>query len=275
MLFRARPEAHCSTCCPGTVADVAPLANRPAIVRYGVDLIKKGPRVGMSALPMSLVRHRTNFLPEIWLSSRHQCAGRLMMTRGLRLPSVRTPLQPGNWPRSRRTEQGERFRPVDQLWPTEPTQGFEKLRLSSADDEWHPGVVASRWANCRPVSQTSHRSADGGVWRSARSTQDVNIKAARSLRRSIDAYGGHVAQRDAQPEELESVRAELCRPSRGYEGHRLPALKIDAEAVRETLVCSRRARRSGTLRHMNPQQSRKPQDVCRRGFCGEDIEAVL
>ena len=203
-----RPDHYLDLVALGTVADVAPLRglNR-AIVRYGVGRMRQGPRVGVQAL-MNVSRCTAESLTArdlgYRLGPRINAAGRLDdATRGLRLligeerPAVQRLAEQVEVQNQERRQIQERM--VEEALSM--VQGDEALAQSPAlvlaGDDWHPGVVgivASR------VVETFHRPAillarDGNIYKgSARSTGDVNIKAALDGCASLlMRYGGHVA----------------------------------------------------------------------------------
>ncbi len=269
-----RPDRLLDLVALGTVADVAPLRDiNRAIVRYGVNLIKKGPRVGMSALldvvgkaPSELSARDLGYR----LGPRINAAGRLDdATRGLRLLIGDDVAATRQLAREVEEQNKERRaiqdRMVDQAMALiETNAGFrEASAIVLADDEWHPGVVGIVAA--RIVDQY-HKPAivlalDGGVLKgSARSTQDVNIKAALDhCAERLMRYGGHVAAAGMtlKPEELDAFRADLCQAvdtvREGKPG--LPALKIDAEVGLEKLTFQfiEDIDAMGPFGHMNPQ----------------------
>ena len=245
-----RPDHYLDLVALGTVADVAPLRglNR-AIVRYGVNRIRSVPRTGVQAL-MDVSRCTAESLTArdlgFRLGPRINAAGRLDdATRGLRLligeerSVVRELAEQVEVQNQERRQIQQRMIEEALAMVSEDTLLADAPALVLAGDDWHPGVVgivASR------VVETFHRPAillarDGNIYKgSARSTGDVNIKAALDgCAHLLMRYGGHVAAagmtlrvdaldafRTALAAEVERVRGPDPGP---------PPLEIDGEVT--------------------------------------------
>jgi single-stranded-DNA-specific exonuclease len=243
-----RPDHYLDLVALGTVADVAPLRglNR-ALVRYGVNLMRTRPRTGLQALmessrcaPETMTARDLGFR----LGPRINAAGRLDdATRGLRLLIGDDPAEARRLAalvevqnQERRQIQG---RMVEEALAM--VRGDETLQrapaLILAGDDWHPGVVgivASR------VVEEFHRPAillarDGNIYKgSARSTGDVNIKAALDgCAAHLMRYGGHVAAAGMtlRVDALDAFRAALAVEVERVRGPNPgpPPLEVDAE----------------------------------------------
>jgi len=243
-----RPDHYLDLVALGTVADVAPLRglNR-AIVRYGVERIRSGPRTGVQAL-MNVSRCTAESLTArdlgFRLGPRINAAGRLDdATRGLRLligedrTLVRDLADQVEVQNQKRRQIQERMIEEALAMVHEDDALANAPALVLAGEDWHPGVVgivASR------VVETFHRPAillarDGNIYKgSARSTGDVNIKAALDgCAHLLMRYGGHVAAAGMtlRVDALEAFRTALAIEVERVRGPDPgpPPFEIDAE----------------------------------------------
>ena len=220
-----RPDHYLDLVALGTVADVAPLTglNR-AIVRYGVERMRKNCRPGVGVL-LDVAGGDSATVTErdfgFRLGPRINAAGRLDdASRGLRLligedygtiRSLAAVVEQQNT--ERKQLQATMAEEARHLAAAEANEGSAVLVLAGPD--WHPGVVG---IVASKIVEEFHRPAillaeDGGVLKgSARSTADVNIKAALDRCSGLlMRYGGHVAAAGMtlRPADLDAFRKEL------------------------------------------------------------------
>ena len=243
----ARPDRYLDLVALGTVADVAPLTglNR-SIVRYGVDVMRRAPRLGIRALmetsktaPDSVTARDLGYR----IGPRINAAGRLDdATRGFRVlvgddePSVRSLAQ-------KIEAQNDERRAIQARMTEEAMEqagsevNTDRAVLVLASDTWHPGVVGI--VASKMVEEFGKPSIllaeDGGVLKgSARSIGGVNIKAALDLcAPHLMKYGGHVAAAGMtlRPDRLEVFREAMnhaVESVRTGDGGALP-IDVDAE----------------------------------------------
>ncbi|MEE2789331.1 MAG: single-stranded-DNA-specific exonuclease RecJ [Myxococcota bacterium] len=254
-----RPDRYLDLVALGTVADLAPLTHlNRALVRYGLGVMKRGPRLGVRALLDS-----TNTELETLDSSdlgyrlgpRINAAGRLDdAERGFRLLTGQDGVMAKQLATLIETQNQER-RAIQERMTHDALEMAEQLLADGepstfvlASASWHPGVVG---IVASKIVETFHRPAillaeDGGVLKgSARSTTDVNIKAALDLCSThLMKYGGHVgaAGLTMMPQCLDAFRSALnAAVDAVREGERrTPPIAIDAvldaASISETLV---------------------------------------
>ncbi len=203
-----RPDRYLDLVALGTVADVAPLTgvNR-AIVRHGVELMRRAPREGIRGL-MATARVEPDAVTArdlgYKLGPRVNAAGRLGdATCGLELLCTTDPVEAGRLAAIVESKNDER-REIEH----EATRGVFALIEASADlqaapafvlanADWHPGVVgiiAARLVD-RFQRPTILLARDGDHWKgSARSAGGIDLKAALDLCAThLVRYGGHAA----------------------------------------------------------------------------------
>jgi single-stranded-DNA-specific exonuclease len=243
----ARPDRYLDLVALGTVADVAPLTglNR-AIVRYGVEAMKRDTRLGLRALmdiskttPDAVTARDLGYR----IGPRINAAGRLDdATRGLRVLMGQDEAMVRDL--ARQVEQQNDERRAIQLRMTEEArtqasspEHMDRSVLVLASDDWHPGVVgivASKMVEefSKPAILLAE---DGGLLKgSARSVAGLNIKAALDqCAPHLMRYGGHVAAAGMtlRPESLIAFRDTLntaVETLRTGDGGPLP-FDVDAE----------------------------------------------
>lgn len=192
----------------GTVADVAPLTgiNR-ALVRYGLEQIKAGPRIGVEALcrvsgvdPVSINEGDLGFK----LGPRVNAAGRLENAADGFVLLTEDDTQRANQMAVQIDAQNVQRR-VIQARIEEEALAQAALLVESTEPEililhgndWHPGVVgivASRIVETYQLPVFC-LALDGNIWKgSGRSMPGVNLKALLDhCAGSLLRYGGHVA----------------------------------------------------------------------------------
>ncbi len=269
-----RPDRYLDLVALGTVADVAPLGNlNRALVRYGLDVMRGGPRLGIAALlettrtePQTISSKDLGFR----LGPRINAAGRLDdATCGFRLLVGDDRATARTLATQVETQNRER-RGIQARMTEEARSAVERIAdldsqkvLVLAGEDWHPGVVgivASKMVEefHRPVILLAR---DGNVWKgSARSTAGLNIKAALDgTAEYLMRYGGHFAAAGMtlKADALEPFRAALndvVRQMGGGTGQP-PPLNIDAELPVEDLskALVRDIERMGPFGHMNPE----------------------
>lgn len=202
-----RPDRYLDLVALGTVADVAPLTevNR-AIVRHGLTLMRRLPRVGMEALmrvsqvtPSAITARELGFR----LGPRINAAGRLAdAADGFRLLIGDDP-QRADALAAALNEQNLKRRAIEKRMTQQAKAQVEAdpslaqaSALVLAGEDWHPGVVgivASRMVDSfhRPAIMLAR---DGERYRgSARSVPGVDIKGALDdCAEHLQRYGGHV-----------------------------------------------------------------------------------
>lgn len=267
-----RPDHYLDLVALGTVADVAPLTglNR-ALVRYGVQLMRARPRLGISAL-LDVTRTDLGGISArdfgYRLGPRINAAGRIDdASRGLRLLIGDDPgeayalaeyVEGQN--RERRTIQARMEQEATELAAAAVEGGAQALVLAGTD--WHPGVVgivAARMVEQfhRPSILLAH---DGGLLKgSARSTGGVDIKAALDdCAPHLMRYGGHpaAAGMTLRADALDAFRAalDLAVVARRNGEPGPPALEADAEVPLEQLSIAdlEALDRVGPFGHQNP-----------------------
>ncbi|MCB9544561.1 MAG: single-stranded-DNA-specific exonuclease RecJ [Myxococcales bacterium] len=244
-----RPDHYLDLVALGTVADVAPLqgVNR-ALVRHGVGLLQRRPRLGLAALmDVSQVRPEALTARDLGfrLGPRINAAGRLADAAvGLRL-LVGDDAGAARQLAALLEAQNQERRAIERRIADEAVarvEGDSTLLEGSAlvleSPDWHPGVVgivASR------LVEKFHRPAillarDGTSWKgSARSVPAVNIKRALDDCAShLQRYGGHVGAAGLALDEdsLLAFRAALnAAVSTQVEITGPPDLEADAEVA--------------------------------------------
>lgn len=242
-----RPDRYLDLVALGTVADVAPLqgVNR-ALVRFGLDQLRRNPRTGMAALmEVALVEPAAMTARELGyrLGPRINAAGRLDDAAvGLRLLIGDDPTRARELA-ARLDAQNLERRTIEQRIAGEAVarvEGDATLLDSSVlvleSEEWHLGVVgivASRLVERfnRPAILLAR---DGDQWKgSARSVPAVNIKRALDdCAHHLTRYGGHIGAAGLAlvPAELDSFRESLNLAISHQITHiGPPTLEVDAE----------------------------------------------
>ena len=222
-----RPDHYLDLVALGTVADVAPLTglNR-AIVRFGVQQMRRRCRPGI----LSMLRAAGGQLDALTerdfgykLGPRINAAGRLDdASRGLRLlinedPALISQLTAVVEQQNSERKQLQSKMAEEALAMAAQPQYAADSVLVLASENWHPGVVG---IVASKIVEAFHKptillALDGGVLKgSARSTGDVNIKAALDKCASmLMRYGGHVAAAGMtlRPDKLDTFRDALSR----------------------------------------------------------------
>ncbi len=196
-----RPDRYLDLVALGTVADVAPLTgvNR-ALVRQGIDILRRTPRVGLRAL-MDAARIDLGAVSPrdlgFKLGPRINAAGRMDdATQGLRLLTTEDPDEAVRLAAAMEAQNDER-RLVEQGITVAATERVERMGadvpagLVLADEGWHPGVVgivAARLVD-RFQRPTIMLAWDGVHFKgSARSIRGFHLKHA------LDACGEHLVR---------------------------------------------------------------------------------
>ena len=196
-----RPDRYLDLVALGTVADVAPLTgvNR-ALVRAGLELMKRSPRLGLRALmeaaridPGTVTSRDLGYK----LGPRINAAGRMDdATRGLRLLTTDDPAEAIALAAAMERQNDER-RVVEHAITASAIERVERMGADAppglvlADETWHPGVVgivAARMVD-RFQRPTVMLAWDGTHYKgSARSLRGFHLKEA------LDACGAHLVR---------------------------------------------------------------------------------